>query len=250
MDVGQDHKPDSNIVSPSEQSKYSLRRRIERHIWRRVSSGFLFLIPLAVTIVVLDLLIDFLDSFVRPLPLVRNQPYDVYGIGLISILVFLYLIGSMVTGRVGSKALNWQDFLLRRIPVVKSIYGVASQATDALSTPLERQFSRVVFIEWPRPGVRALGLVTGHLLSPKPDSEGTVVIYIPTVPNPTSGMLAWVSENQVTETDITVEDAMKAVFSGGIVLPDLPAFSEPVELIQVSDRLREGNKSSGLSPNK
>jgi len=244
VDVGQDHNPDVNIGSSEEHSKYSLRRRIERHIWRRVSSGFLFIIPLVVTIIVLDLLIDFLDSFVRPLPLVHDRPYDVYGIGFVVILVLLYVVGSIFAGRIGSKALNWQDFLIRRIPVVKSIYGVASQATDALSAPLERQFSRVVFIEWPRPGVQALGLVTGHIRSPKPDLEDTVVIYIPTVPNPTSGMLAWVSKNQVTETDITVEDAMKAVFSGGIVLPDLPALDGPLKSIEISDYLKEEDKSS------
>ena len=108
--------------------------------------------------------------------------------------------------------------MLSRVPVVKSIYGVAKQAADALSSPLDRQFHRVVFLEWPRPGVRAMGFVTGHWGSPGEDKM--VVVYIPTVPNPTSGMLAILPENDVVETDITVEDAMKMVFSGGIVLPE------------------------------
>lgn len=242
MDVGEDHNLDA-INPPEGYAESSLRHRIKRHIWRRLSSGFLFLIPLAVTVIILDLLIDFMDGFIRPLPFVHNQPYDIYGIGLVFILVVLYIIGLMVTGRMASRALNWQDFLVRRIPIVKSIYSVASQATNALSTPIKRQFSRVVFVEWPRPGVKALGFVTGHIHHPASDSEGTVVIYIPTVPNPTSGNLAWVPESQVTETDITVEDAMKAVFSGGIVLPDISVISEPVKLIQIPNHLK-GNKKS------
>lgn len=244
MDVGEQPPQTATLDEAEEQTKDSVRHRVERHLWRRMASGFLVLIPLIVTIVILDLVIDFLDGFVRPLPFVHDQPYDIYGIGLVFSLVLLYIIGSMVTGRMGSKALNWQDAVLRRIPVVKNIYGVASQATAALSTPLEHQFSRVVFIEWPRPGVRALGLVTGHVHNPA-TGGGTVVVYIPTVPNPTSGMLAWVSEDQVTETDITVEDAMKAVFSGGIVLPDIPALGETVELVQIPARLEEGDKSAG-----
>ncbi|MQG70468.1 MAG: DUF502 domain-containing protein, partial [SAR202 cluster bacterium] len=90
----------------------------------------------------------------------------------------------------------------------------------ALSTGSQHEFSRVVFVEWPRPGVTAMGLVTGHCHMPDSDTM-KIVVYIPTVPNPTSGMLAILDEDQVTETDITVEEAMKVVFSGGIILPDM-----------------------------
>ena len=135
--------------------------------------------------------------------------------------------------------------MLSRIPVVKNIYSVANQATQALSTPLEHQFSRVVFIEWPRPGVRALGFVTGHIHARSERQQGTVVIYIPTVPNPTSGMLAWINEEDVMETDITVEDAMKVVFSGGIVLPKLTPLEGRSSVLQSFYQVQEGNEGSG-----
>ena len=102
---------------------------------------------------------------------------------------------------------------------MKSIYGVAQQATDTLSSSMGHQFSRVVFIEWPRPGYKALGFVTGHLHSPA-EERAVLVVYVPTVPNPTSGNLAFVPEEDVVEMDMSVEEAIKAVFSGGIVLPD------------------------------
>ena len=190
----------------------NLLRRLERHLWRRMFAGFLVLIPLLVTLIVLGLVIGNLDKLFRPLV---PMPFDVPGIGLVISLVLLYAVGSLLTGRLGRRAINWQGAVLCHIPVVKNIYGVANQATEALSAPSEHKFSRVVFLEWPRPGVRALGFVTGHVHAQGEGHRGTVVVYIPTVPNPTSGMLAWVDEDDVMETDITVEDAMKAVFSGG-----------------------------------
>ena len=119
----------------------------------------------------------------------------------------------------GAKIVRFESAVFSRVPVVKSIYGVVRQATDALSDPMRHRFSRVVFLEWPRRGFMALGFVTGHCHSPV-DGKDLLVVYIPTVPNPTSGNLAFVSEADIIETEITVEEAMKIVFSGGIVLPD------------------------------
>ena len=76
----------------------------------------------------------------------------------------------------------------------------------------------MVFVEWPRDGVVALGFLTGRAQSESGD-RSMVVVYIPTVPNPTSGNLAFVMEDDVMETNLSVEDAMKLVFSGGIILP-------------------------------
>jgi uncharacterized membrane protein len=96
-------------------------------------------------------------------------------------------------------------------------------------------FSRVVFIEWPREGMIALGFVTARVV--KPDSEESLaIVYIPTVPNPTSGNMALVSEDDLFETDLTVEDAMKLVFSGGIVPPDAISLGRmPIEYRVDSD---------------
>ena len=93
-------------------------------------------------------------------------------------------------------------------------------ATDAFLSPTEGQFKRVVLIEWPRAGMMAMGLVTGRTVAPR-DQRPMLVVYVPTVPNPTSGNLAFVYEDEVVETDMHVEDAMKIVFSGGMVLAGL-----------------------------
>ena len=195
----------------------SLLQGLESHVIRFVLAGFLVLIPLIITVVVVRIFFNYLDDFVQPWLGDRVWFLDFPGVGVVAILLLLYVIGALVSWEAGRIAVNWQGAILSRIPVVKSIYGVAKQATDALSSPLGHHFSRVVFVEWPRPGVMALGLVTGHISSP--EGENLVAVYIPTVPNPTSGMLAFISEDEVTDTNISVEDAMKMVFSGGIVLP-------------------------------
>ena len=99
--------------------------------------------------------------------------------------------------------------------MVRMIYGVTQQASDALTS--QYGFSRVVFIEWPREGMIAMGFVTGRIQAE--DHSTIAMVYIPTVPNPTSGNLAFVLEDDVIETDLTVEHAMRLVLSGGTVLP-------------------------------
>ncbi len=176
------------------------------------------MVPLGITFIILRTVVVFLDEILRPF--LENTYLDFPGIGLVTLLIGLYLIGAIVSARLGRRAFDVQGAVLTRVPVVKSIYVLARQATDALSTPMERKVSRVVFIEWPRPGFMALGFVTGQTSSLDEDGSSRLIVYVPTVPNPTSGNLAFVTEADVIDTDITVEEAMKTVFSGGIVPPD------------------------------
>ena len=204
--------------------------RIKRHVWQSIARGFLLLIPLFITILILRYLVGFAGSVISPfVGFVISRPFleDIPGATLLvwaavtsSVLVIFYFLGMLVTGEKGQNRVAMAiNAFLSRIPIVKSIYDVASQTTQALSTPRENAFSRVVFLEWPRPGVRALGLVTGQCVLPH-DERTMLVIYIATVPNPTSGMLAVIPEDEVVDAGISVEQAMKIIFSGGIVIPE------------------------------
>ncbi|MCX8213016.1 MAG: DUF502 domain-containing protein [SAR202 cluster bacterium] len=190
--------------------------RLQRHAGRRIVSGFLILVPLIITFLILRFVYMYVEGFFSPV--VDEFGWTFPGIGVLITLVLLYITGAFLAGK---RVRAWEDSLLSRIPILGSIYSVSRQSIDALSSTTGQHFSRVVFLDWPRPGVRAMGFVTGYLDSGIDGSGAMVVVYIPTVPNPTSGMLAWVPEDDVISTDITVEDAMKAVFSGGIVLPSL-----------------------------
>ena len=230
--------PEGDSVVPSS----PFLRRVERHISRRIVSGFILLVPVLVTLWVILIAFFFVDGLFRGTSGLLSvfgddRPWDFPGIGVLITLVVLYLVGAFFAGE---RLQRWQDAILSRIPIFRGIYGVARQATKALSGPVGHHFSRVVFVEWPRPGVRALGFVTGHLESHDGnDANAKVAVYIPTVPNPTSGMLAFVSEEDIIESNITVQDAMKTVFSGGIVLPepphDVPRLQTPPQVEESPD---------------
>ena len=213
-------------------------RKVERHFWRRMSRGLLVIIPLLVTFLILRYLVVILENLIRPVTtLILEIPYIghipastpiAWLIAVSGILVFLYALGWIVTGERGQRSVKAAlNSVLDRIPVAGKIYTVANQATEAISTPMSSQYSRVVFLDWPREGVRAMGLVTGQYYVPSEDRV-MLTIYIATVPNPTSGMLAIIPEDDVIETDISVEDAMKIIFSGGIVLPDMMRLGDQV----------------------
>ncbi len=205
--------------------------RFYRHLRTRVASGFLILVPILITYLILVFIVGPLDRLLRPL--FDGTRLDFPGIGVIVTVLTFYLVGAFLAGQRFQKV---QDAVLSRIPMVNVIYGVAKQATEALSGPVGHHYSRVVLVQWPRADVHALGFVTGHLGGPSGDSgEQMVAVYIPTVPNPTSGMLAFFAEEDIVETNITVEDAMKTVFSGGIVLPEAPGYQTMESLPSVEE---------------
>ena len=192
-------------------------RQIERHVWRRVRMGFFALIPLLATYIALRFLIGYIDGLLAPL--LNILPFSFPGLGLLLFVVSLYLLGLAVSAKIGKAIIAAQHAVFSRMPVIKTIYRVTKQASDNLSSyAAGHDFKRVVLVEWPKRNVYALGFVTGQCVLQGGDERLT--IYIPTVPNPTSGMFALMSINEVVETDISVEEAIKIVLSGGIVLPN------------------------------
>ena len=213
---------------------WSAFKRIEGHVVGRTLAGFLALLPLIVTVVIILVIIGRTDDAVQPF--VEGGPLDFPGFGLLALIAVCYVIGLAVSTMPGRKIMEWNSAVLNHVPIVSAIYGVTEKAMRALTS--QQHFSRVVFVEWPREGSVAIGFVTGSLNAPERD-EPIVIIYIPTVPNPTSGNIAFVPEGEILETDLTVEDAMKLVFSGGIVLP------HEISLIGSGGKKREGSKFIG-----
>ena len=193
-------------------------QRVMNHIQGRTVAGLFQLLPILVTAFVIYFFIAKADEFIRPMVFVKDRPWDFQGIGIISTIVVFYLIGLLISTAFGRRLMGWMSEVLRRIPVAKGIYGVTLQATSALTA--QYNFSRVVFLEWPREGMIAMGFVTARVQAPGRE-ESLAIVYIPTVPNPTSGNMALVVEDDLLETDLSVEDAMKLIFSGGIVPPDV-----------------------------
>ena len=251
MDEADENRLGRDQSQYAEPEKVPAFRKVERHFWRRMSRGLLVIIPLLVTFLILRYLVAILENLLRPIAmLLLRVPYMgqvpastllAWLIAVSGVLAFLYVLGWIVTGERGQRSVKVAlNSVLDRIPVVGKIYTVANQATEAISTPMSSQYSRVVFLDWPREGVRAMGLVTGQYYVPAEDRV-MLTIYIATVPNPTSGMLAVIPEDEVIETDISVEDAMKIIFSGGIVLPDMMQVGDQVAFAHRGRELDRGS---------
>ena len=204
--------------SEGEQSRPNRLKRVEGHIQGRTVAGLLDLVPALVTLLVVLFLVEKTDGLVRPLPFVDNQPWDFPGIGLVVTIVLFYVIGLLVSTRIGLRLSELRDKLIGLIPVIRNIFGVTQQVMTSFTS--QYTFSRVVFLEWPKDGMVAMGFVTGRAYSSK-SNDSVAIVYIPTIPNPTSGNMALVMEDDLIETDLAVEDAMKLVFSGGIILPEV-----------------------------
>jgi len=203
------------------------RRASGRGVWAHVRTnvvrGLLALVPLALSYLVVRLLYLQVDQRVAPW-IERVLRVNIPGLGLLLVVLLLYLGGLAVGHWRGRKALQIVEFLTTRIPLIKTVYHVGKQLTDAISLPESRSFHRVVLVQHFRPGVWSVGFVTGTLAERgKKKGPRFLKIFIPTAPNPTTGFMVMVKETDVRDLDWSVKDAMNAVISGGLVSPpDLP----------------------------
>lgn len=203
-------------------------------------AGVLTAIPLLVVWFVFDLLFDLLSQagkpFIRGLtawietfsPSIARFLSDetVFSvIAAVIALVLLYIVGLLATFVVGQQLIAWFEQIIQRIPFVQTIYGSAKQLVSALQTkPSSAQ--RVVLVNFPNAEMKAIGLVTKTFIDPNSGSE-LAAVYVPTTPNPTSGYLEIIPVEKLLATDLTMEQAMTMILSGGAVSPDRISFGTP-----------------------
>ncbi|WP_129126079.1 DUF502 domain-containing protein [Geomonas oryzae] len=193
--------------------------KLIKHFKGRFITGLFVVVPLGITIFILKFLFNFADgilgSYLDSLltALINDHTY-IPGLGMLTGVIVIYLSGLLATNVMGTRILRWWDDLFSRIPLVKSIYGSSKQLTQVFKDG-KTSYRRAVFVEWPRKGVRAVGFVTAEV---EHDGERLVVVYVPTMPNPTSGFALFFHEGEVQDCGMTVEDAVKFVVSGGVVV--------------------------------
>ncbi|MCY4625875.1 MAG: DUF502 domain-containing protein [Chloroflexi bacterium] len=210
----------------------------------RLVTGLVLIIPLAVTIFIIRFLWEFLYNFLLPLfdVLEGHIPF-ISGAWLqftivVIILGFLYFLGSAARSVVGTQVVRIWHGTIESIPVVRSFYRVVRQVVDmfASDNPLSNQ--PVVVLEYPRIGALALGMVTSRFVMP--DGEEYLTVYIPTIPIPSSGYMTFVKEDEVTPTDITFDEAMRIIFSGGVLSQEITR-----EHYERRQRLENGENGAG-----
>jgi uncharacterized membrane protein len=181
-------------------------------------SGLLVFVPIVITILVLKAIFSFLDSLFLP----YLKPYFGYwlpGIGILIILVMIYLTGILATNYLGRKFFQLGEKLVLNIPLVKSIYGSVKQILSTFSLQENQVTKKVVMIEYPKENVWSIGLVNGEIIHPQTRQEMFNILIIAAI-NPASGFLIIVPKEKAIILDITIEDAMKWIVSGGIITPE------------------------------
>jgi uncharacterized membrane protein len=196
---------------------------------RWLFAGLLVLAPLAITLWVLQWIIGTLDQTLLILP-GSWQPehlfgFRVPGLGVLLALAILLFVGAVTSNFIGRKVVAWGDAILNRIPVVRSIYSSVKQVSDTLFSPSGNAFRTAVLVEWPRPGVWTIALITG---SPGGDVANHlhgdfVSVYVPTTPNPTGGYFVMLPRKDCIELRMSVDEALRYVISMGVVMPSAPA---------------------------
>lgn len=180
------------------------------------------MIPVAITFWVFSTLLNWMDGFLSPL-FERWIGQPAPGLGFLGMIVLIVVIGLLTKNLVGRVILSWFEQLLRSIPIVRSVYGAIKDLFGALSLGAKsRTFRDVVMVEYPRPGLFCIGFVTNEM-SFTPENKNVkqfTNVYIPNPPNPTSGFLALVPSPDVITLDLSIEEGLKLVLSGGIVVPE------------------------------
>ncbi len=192
-------------------------------------AGLLVVLPVAITVWVVQWIVGTLDQTLLILPLAwhpdRLFGIHIPGLGVLLALGILLLVGAVTSNFIGRRLLSWSDNLMNRIPVVRSIYSGVKQVSDTLFSESGNAFRTAVLIQWPRPDVWTIGFVTG---APGGDVAthlpgDFLSVYVPTTPNPTGGYFVMLRRSDCIELRMSVDEALRYVISMGVVAPTAPA---------------------------
>ncbi len=199
-----------------------MTKRIFRHLRAKIFTGILVILPLGITFFILKFVFNTLDGILDPLMprltvYLFNREYLIPGLGIIGFFLLLYLIGVIATNVLGRKLVNWGDRLFTNIPVVKNIYLSSKQLTDAFSASRKGAFRQAVFVEFPQEGNYVIGFVTNELTDLEHQTK--VTVFVPTAFVPPQGFLLFLPKEKILPSQLTIEEAIKAIMSVGIVTP-------------------------------
>lgn len=186
-------------------------------IRNKLLTGLLVLGPIGLTAIVLRWIFNFFDGFLGPY-LKEYVEWYVPGMGIILTIVAVYLIGLLASNFIGKKSIQIFERILARIPLVKNVYSTAKSIFQAFSLQGKSSFKKVVLIQYPRKGLWTLAFVTGTTTGD--DGEEYHSMFVPSTPNPTTGYVIFIKKSEALDTRFTVEQGLKLLISGGMVLPE------------------------------
>ena len=211
--------------TPQTPAQRSRMLRMRRYLF----TGLIIWVPLGVTIFVFQLFIGMTDQLLTVLP--RSwQPdsllgFHIWGQGVIIALAILLLTGFLASNYLGRLFFGLGAELMEHIPVVRSVYSAVKQISETLFTNKGKSFRKVVLIRYPNKDTWSLAFQTGDTLGELNEkAPGHVVsVFVPTTPNPTSGFLLMVPEQDVIELEMSVDEALTMIISLGVIVPPWPS---------------------------
>ena len=224
--MDENSNPKSNRERARDRLANRRQKRVSSHIRGYFLAGVLVTAPIGITFYISWLLIRWVDSQVTPLlPVHYNPetylPFSIPGLGLVIVFVALTFIGWATAGFVGRLWTRLSERILSRMPVIRSVYGAVKQIIETILKQQSNAFREVVLFEYPRRGSWAIGFITGQTQGEVQNltEDDVVNVFLPTTPNPTSGYLLFIPRRELVVLEMTVEEGIKMVVSGGIVTP-------------------------------
>tara|TARA_B100000029_G_scaffold157951_1_gene153333 strand:- start:275 stop:943 length:669 start_codon:yes stop_codon:yes gene_type:complete len=201
-------------------------KKLKRRIRNVFITGLLITLPIALTYFILQFLFKNLDAlspvFTKvlidmgaPIP----EGYRIPALGLVITLLIVLTVGWFTTNFFGKQMIKLGESIVEKIPFVRRIYKGSKQVVQSIAHADTSAFRKVVLLEFPRRGMLAIGFVTGESRGEVQQytADNVLNVFVPTMPNPTSGFLVFVPPEELTEVDMSIEDGIKYVVSGGIV---------------------------------
>jgi|TARA_B100000809_G_scaffold244300_1_gene270088 uncharacterized membrane protein len=203
-------------------------KNFQRRIRNVFITGLLITLPIALTWFILQFLLNNFDALSpvftniliqlgAPIP----EGYRIPFLGLVVTLLIVLIVGWLTTNFFGKKVFQIGELLIEKIPFVRRIYKGSKQVVSSIAEADTSAFRKVVLIEFPRRGLLAIGFVTGESRGEVQEltRENMLNVFVPTMPNPTSGFLIFSPLEELTEVSMTIEEGIKYVVSGGLVTP-------------------------------
>ncbi len=196
-----------------------------KRLQRYLVAGILVWVPLAVTFALVYLAVDITDNTLLLIP-EQYRPdsvlgFHIPGLGVILALIVLLVTGVLAANFVGRALVSGWESLLERIPFVRAVYSAAKKFSEIVFSDSSESFKKVLLIEYPRKGLYSLAFQTATDLGEVQARTGEDVVccFVPTTPNPTSGLIIVVPKKDVTELDMEIDEALKMIISLGVVVP-------------------------------
>ena len=212
---------------------WTFGRWLGRGLRRYFLTGLIAMIPIGITVGILAWVFTTIDNILKPV-ITPIWGHPVPGIGFGITILLIFLVGIIASNVVGKRVISYGESLLSKVPLVRPLYAGTKQLLESFSIPQKGGFIQTVLVEFPRKDIWTIGFITNESVTQSGETQ--LNIFIPTAPNPTSGFLQIVKEEEVIRTDIPIDGALKMIVSAGKVSPQ-----------EVSDKLSgKANNSQRL----